>query len=269
MQATDILKGIKLFLLDMDGTIYHEETLIDGALQFFDKLNANGTKYAFMTNNSSKGKDAYLEKLQRLGIPADSNSIVSSVTVTVNHLKSNYKPGVKIYLVGTDSLKNELEDNGFEIVPADYRGADVAVCILGFDTELTYAKLQGLCYYVSRGYDYIATNCDIRCPVKDNKFIPDCGAMAQMVKAATDREPRFLGKPEPDIVFTASELFNIPVSEIMCVGDRLYTDIAVGINAGAKSALVLTGEARMEDLHDSRFIPTLTFSDIKEMANLL
>lgn len=269
MPPSDILKDINLFLLDMDGTIYHEETLIDGALEFFEKLNRRGKKYAFMTNNSSKGKDAYLGKLERLGIPADSDSIISSATVTINHLKTHYSPGIKLYLVGTNSLKKELEDIGYEIVPTDYREKDVVVCVLGFDTELTYAKLQGLCYYVSRGYDYIATNCDIKCPIKDNKFIPDCGSIAHMVKAATDRMPCFLGKPKPDIVYTASEIFSIPVKNIMCIGDRLYTDIAVGINAGAKSALVLTGEAKREDLIDTPFRPTVTFSSIKEMAKYL
>ena len=90
-----------------------------------------------------------------------------------------------------------------------------------------------------------------------------------MVELATERTPKFLGKPEPDIVYTASEIFNVPVSKIMCVGDRLYTDIAVGINAGAKSALVLTGEATETDVLTSPFKPTYIFSSIKEIAEIL
>jgi len=263
-----MLDDIELFLLDMDGTVYHENFLIPGASEFFSKVTRCGKKYAFMTNNSSKSKADYLRKLKNLNIDANSNQIVSSVTVTINYLKKNYPQDINIYLVGTKSLKSELSDAGFKVVPTEYREHDVDVCLLGFDTELTYAKLQGLCHYVSHGIDYIATNCDLRCPIKDNRFIPDCGAIAKMVELATERTPEFLGKPEPDIVYTASEIFNVPVSKIMCVGDRLYTDIAVGINAGAKTALVLTGEAAKTDVAASEFTPTYIFQSIKEIANL-
>ncbi len=264
-----MLKDIDLFLLDMDGTVYHENTLIPGASEFFSKANARGKKYAFMSNNSSKSKSDYISKLNQLKVEAESNQIISSVTVTLNYLKQHYPDNAKIYLVGTKSLKSELQNAGYNIVPTEYRGEDIEICILGFDTELTYDKLQGLCYHVSLGKDYIATNCDLRCPVKGNRFIPDCGAMAKMVELATERTPKFLGKPEPDIVYTASEIFNVPVSKIMCVGDRLYTDIAVGINAGAKSALVLTGEATETDVLTSPFKPTYIFSSIKEIAEIL
>ncbi|WP_290234351.1 HAD-IIA family hydrolase [Bacteroides acidifaciens] len=263
------LKDIELFLFDMDGTIYHENTLIPGTTEFFNKLNSTGQQYAFMSNNSSKGSDAYIKKLDSLGLVVTEKQIISSVTVSIAYLKNQYSSDAKIYLVGTESLKKQLIESGFNIVSDDYRGADVTVCMLGYDTELTYSKLSGACFHISNGADYIATNCDLRCPVKDNRFIPDCGAIAKMIECATGKLPHFLGKPEPEIVYSASKIFGVAVDRIMCVGDRLYTDIAVGINAGAQSALVLTGEAQLEDVKTSSFKPTYIFKSIKEMAEAI
>lgn len=265
----NLLKNTRLFLLDMDGTIYHENELIPGALEFFDAVRANGEKYAFMTNNSSKSAQAYIRKLKQLHIEAEESDIVSSVSATIHYLKQHYPQNVKIYLVGTKSFEDELSVNGYEIVPADYRNDDVGLCVLGFDTELNYQKLEGLCHYISNGIDYIATNCDLRCPVKGGKFIPDCGSMAKMIELTTGKTPKFIGKPEPDIVFMASRTFGIPVDEIMCIGDRLYTDIAVGINSGARSAVVLTGETKMEDIEHSDYKPDYIFDSIRDIAVIL
>lgn len=262
------LKSIRLFMLDMDGTIYNEDTLIPGASEFFDLLNEQGKEYVFMTNNSSKGKTSYVKKLNRLGIKATERNICSSVNATIMYL-NEHKLGAKLYLIGTESLKHELLEEGFEIVPVDYRGNDIDFVLLGFDTELNYEKVRGGSYYVSRGYPYIATNCDLKCPVLDNKFIPDCGAIAKMIELATDRMPLFLGKPERTMVDAVSKEWNMPIEKIACVGDRLYTDIAVGINAGAMSICVLTGEATKEEIADSQFKPDYVFDTIKELYQAL
>lgn len=255
-------------MLDMDGTIYNEDSLIPGALDFFRLLKEQGKQYVFMTNNSSKGKISYVEKLNRLGIEASERHIASSVNATVMYL-NEHKPGARIYLVGTESFKKELLDEGFDVVPLDYRGEDIDYVLLGFDTELNYEKIRGACYYVSRGYPYIGTNCDLKCPVLDNKFIPDCGAIARMIELATDRMPQFLGKPERTMVDAVSKEWNMPVENIACVGDRLYTDIAVGINAGATSICVLTGEATKEEIKKSEFKPDYCFDSIKELYEAL
>lgn len=257
-----------MFMLDMDGTIYNEDTLIPGALDFFRLLKEQGKQYVFMTNNSSNGKISYVEKLNRLGIEATERHIASSVNATVMYLRE-HKAGAKIYLIGTESFKKELLDEGLDVVPVDYRGEDIDYVLLGFDTELNYEKVRGACYYVSRGYPYIGTNCDLKCPVLDNKFIPDCGAIAKMIELATDRMPQFLGKPERTMVDAVSKEWNIPVNKIACVGDRLYTDIAVGINAGATSICVLTGEATMEEISQSEFKPDYCFDSIKELYEAL
>lgn len=258
------LKSIQLFMLDMDGTIYNEDTLIPGALEFFDLLNEQGKDYIFMTNNSSKGKASYVEKLNRLGIKATERNICSSVNATVMFLRQ-HQAHAKLYLVGTESLKQELQEEGFDVVPVDYRGEDIDYVVLGFDTELNYEKVRGASYYVSRGYSYVGTNCDLKCPVLDKKFIPDCGAIAKMIELATDRLPMFLGKPERTMVDAVSKEWATPINKIACVGDRLYTDIAIGINAGATSICVLTGEATKKEILTSEYKPDYVFESIKEL----
>lgn len=252
----------------MDGTIYNEDTLIPGASEFFNLLNEQGKDYVFMTNNSSKGKNSYVEKLIRLGIKATERNICSSVNATVIFL-NEHKPHAKLYLVGTASLKNELLEEGFDVVPVNYRGDDVDYVLLGFDTELNYEKVRGASYYVSRNYPYIGTNCDLKCPVLDNKFIPDCGAIAKMIELATGRLPLFLGKPERTMVDAVSKCWDVPIDKIACVGDRLYTDIAVGINAGATSICVLTGEASKEEIALSEYKPDYVFDSIRELYQAL
>ena len=262
------IEDIDLFLLDMDGTIYNEDVLIPGAKDFFSLLNKQGKKYVFMTNNSSKSKDQYLKKLHGFGIVASEKNISSSVNATIRYIEKHL-PKAKIYLVGTNALKKELENAGFDIVSKDYREKDVDYVLLGFDTELDYEKIRGACYYVSRGIKYIATNCDLKCPVLENKFIPDCGAIAKMIELATDRTPLFLGKPEKNMVEAVAEEWNVTIEKIACVGDRLYTDIAVGINSGATSICVLTGETTIEDIEHSEIKPDYCFRSIKELYEAL
>lgn len=258
------IRSIQLFMLDMDGTIYNEDILIPGALEFFNLLIEQGKNYAFMTNNSSKGKVSYVEKLNKLGIPATERHIASSVNATVMYLKER-KPNAKLYLIGTESFRQELLDEGFDVTAVDYRESDIDYVLLGFDTELNYEKIRGACYYVSRDYPYIATNCDLKCPVLDNRFIPDCGAIAKMIELATGRMPIFLGKPERTMIDAVSKEWEIPIEKIACVGDRLYTDIAVGINAGATSICVLTGETTKEDIASSEIKPDYCFESINDL----
>lgn len=255
-------------MLDMDGTIYNENTLIPGAMDFFHLLQERGVHYTFMTNNSSKSKYTYVEKLHKLGIDCTEKHIASSVNATVAYLKA-YKPNAKIYLVGTESLKHEMEVEGFSIVPRDYRKPDIDYVLVGFDTELTYEKLVGACWYISRDFPFLATNCDMRCPVLDNKFIPDCGAICDMITAATERKPYYLGKPDKYIVEAVMKDWNLKPDEVATVGDRLYTDIAVGINAGVDSICVLTGEATPEEIINSSIKPKYVFNSIKELYEAL
>lgn len=255
------LKNKKLFLFDMDGTIYEEETVFDGTTALLNQIEKIGGKYVFITNNSSKSVADYIKKVNRLGIKGDIDNFFTSAQATVLFLKKNYF-GKKIYCQGTKSLVQELIDAG--INTTEEVEDDVGVVLVGFDTELTSAKLRKTCELLQRDIPYIATNPDLRCPVNFG-FIPDCGAICGAIEAATDKKPIFIGKPEPTMVDIVREKFGYSAEETVVIGDRLYTDIATGLNAGTTAICVLTGEATKEDILNGDIKPTLTFDSVKDI----
>lgn len=260
-----LLKNKKLFLLDMDGTIYIEQTLIPGAKEFLDALLKQKKRYVFLTNNSSKGTEAYLKKLHALGITADESNIFTSGMATALYIIENNLPK-NLYVVGTNSFKKQLEEYGLNVV----ENIDSAkLVIVGFDTELTYEKLTDACELISRGTQYIATNPDLVCPIADGKFIPDCGAICNMIESATNKKPLFIGKPRKEMVEIVAKKEKIDLEDIVIIGDRLYTDVACGINAGITSAVVLTGETKKEHLKDTSFPPDFVFDSIDDLYKII
>ncbi len=260
----DKLKGIRLFLLDMDGTIYLDDDLFDGTIDFLNYVREIGGRYMFMTNNSSKSVDKYIEKLAKLGITATADDFLTSTNATIPMLKSaNYK---KVYAFGTQSFKEQLKDADIPIT--DVLEDDIDCLCMGFDTELTFQKLENACILLNRGIDYIATNPDWVCPTWYGS-VPDCGSISQILQTATGRLPRFIGKPQPEMVYLAMEKAGFDKSHTAVVGDRLYTDIACGVNAGISTIFVLSGEGTMEDVKKSETKPEFIFENIMELYNYL
>lgn len=255
----DKLKDKKLFLLDMDGTIYLDDNLFDGTLEFLSYIRQIGGRYMFLTNNSSKGVDKYIEKLARLGITADADDFLTSVNATIEYLKP--KAYHKIYVSGTKSFARQLHDAGLSVT--DTLEDDIDCLCMGNDTELTFQKLEDACILLGRGVDYIATNPDWVCPTWYG-YVPDCGSVCEMLYNATKRRPKFIGKPEPDMINLAVEKTGFDRSETIIFGDRLYTDIKSGLNAGVSTVFVLSGEATLDDLAKSEDKPEYVFKDIKE-----
>jgi HAD superfamily hydrolase (TIGR01450 family) len=251
----------KLFLFDMDGTIYEEETLFDGTKELLEMINEIGGRYVFITNNSSKSVDDYINKVMRLGISADRDNFFTSAQATALYLNKEFN-GKKIYCQGTKSLLKELSSCG--IVITENVDDDIDAVLVGFDTELTSDKLRNTCELLQRDIPFIATNPDLRCPVNFG-FIPDCGSICNMIKAATDKEPIYIGKPERKMIDIVRNKFGYSADETVVIGDRLYTDIASGLNAGVTSVCVLTGEATRKDIQDGDIKPTLTFESVKDI----
>ncbi len=250
------LHEINTFLLDMDGTIYLGDRLFDCTLPFLELLRRQNKRYFFLTNNSSRNKGAYLEKLTRLGVPVENDSVFTSGEATTIYLNAK-KPGARVYLCGTPSLEAEFTEANFILTD---REPDYAV--LGFDQTLTYEKLVKLCDFVRAGLPFIATHPDFNCPVEGG-FIPDIGAMLALVRASTGREPDYIvGKPNRGIIDALAQKYALSLSNMAMVGDRLYTDIAVGRNAGITSILVLSGESTREDLISSPVKPDYVFDDL-------
>ncbi len=258
------LTDIKLFLLDMDGTIYLGDRLFPSTLPFLDKLKEKGIEHLFLTNNSSKDKTAYLEKLKRLSIPQDDRHLMTSGDATISYLKEHY-PNETVFLVGTKALERAFQEAGINL--SDSKDCDLAV--VGFDTELTYAKLDGLYQAVKEGKGYLCTHPDLVCPTEDG-FIPDIGATIAYIRELTGRVPdRIIGKPERYLIDAAAKRFSVSIDEIAMVGDRLYTDMEMAIRVGATSVLVLSGETTKEDVAKSKTKPDYVLKDLSEITSAL
>ena len=255
------LRGKKLWLFDMDGTIYEEERVFEGTLELLQSIKDNSGRYVFITNNSSKSVVDYVNKVNQLGIPGDVENFFTSAQATILYLKENH-PGAKVYCQGTKSLVRELLDAGINVT---VETGPVDVVLVGFDTELTTEKVRKTCEILTtQKVAYIATNPDWVCPVSFG-FVPDCGSICGMIKNATGKWPTFIGKPEPTMVNIVREKFGIKPEETVVVGDRLYTDIATGLNAGITAVCVLTGEATVDEIEKGDNKPTLTFESVKEI----
>ena len=139
---------------------------------------------------------------------------------------------------------------------------------MGFDTELTFKKLEDACILLGRDIDYIATNPDWVCPTWYG-YVPDCGSVSEMLYNATKRRPTFIGKPEPTMAVLAMEKTGFKPQETAIIGDRLYTDIACGVNAGINSIFVLSGEGTMEDIEKTNITPDFIYDNIKELYSTL
>ncbi len=256
------LKNKKLFLLDMDGTIYLDNDLFDGTLDFLDYVKKIGGRYIFLTNNSSKSVDKYIEKLDKLGIKSTADDFLTSTDATVLYLKK--KSYSKIYAFGTASFKQQLKNSDLPIT--DKLEDDIDCLCMGFDTELSFQKLEDACILLGKGVDYIATNPDWVCPTWYG-YVPDCGSVSEMLYNATKRRPTFIGKPEPTMALLAMEKAGFKKDETALMGDRLYTDIACGVNAGISSIFVLSGEGTMDDVEKSDVKPDFIYKNIRELYN--
>ena len=254
------LKNKKLFLLDMDGTIYLDNDLFDGTLDFLDYVKSIGGRYIFLTNNSSKGVDKYIEKLEKLGIKSTAEDFLTSTDATILYLKQkDYK---KIYAFGTESFVKQLSDAGLNVTTEREEGID-CLC-LSNDTELTFKKLDDACILLGGDIDYVATNPDWVCPTWYG-YVPDCGSFAQIIQTATKKLPKFIGKPEPDMAYLAMKATGFSKEETVLFGDRLYTDIACGVNAGISTVFVLSGEGTMEDVEKSQQKPEFIYENIRKI----
>jgi 4-nitrophenyl phosphatase/NagD protein len=261
-RALAALSAVRGFLLDMDGTFYVGEQLVDGALEFIDRLGRQGREFLFLTNNSSKDAHQYAAKLARLGLPVPPEKVLTSGDATASYLHG-LNPGARVYVVGTPALEAEFQSRGFTLTDTepDY-------IVVGFDTTLTYAKLWQLCDLARAGVPYIATHPDINCPTETG-FMPDIGATIAYVRTATGREPDLvIGKPKRLIAEQAALRLGLPLESLCMVGDRLYTDIALGA-AGLPTVLVLSGETRPEDIPAAAHQPTYVFANLGALAEAL
>lgn len=265
MDRKEVLRNIKLFVLDMDGTFYLSNDIIEGSNEFLEEVKKSGREFLFFTNNSSKDKMQYIDKLANMDCHIGEKDIFTSGDVTIRYILEKL-PGKSVYLLGTPPLEKSFTDAGIRLTNNTDEVPDIVV--LAFDMTLTYEKLERACTYIRNGAIYLATHPDINCPVKDG-FIPDCGAMIACVNLSTGKTPKVLGKPNRETMEMILSYTGFKQDEVAFVGDRLYTDVATGVKNGAKGLLVLSGETKEEDIPLSDVQPDGVYKNIYEIGTLL
>ena len=258
MEQNALLRSMKLYLFDMDGTLYLGDRLYSFTTELLQTIRQKGGKYLFMTNNSSKSVEDYIKKLHKLGIESTREDFITSSQATAYYLHK-YHEGQTLYVCGTESLKAELRMEGFTVT----ENIDEVQCIvMGFDTELTFQKLHDVSYLLLTKPDlpYIATNPDLVCPTEFGS-VPDCGSVCIMIENATGKKPVVIGKPSPLMPQLAMERLGIPKEQTCVVGDRIYTDVKSGLNAGITGILVMSGETTPQILAESPDKPHLVLED--------
>lgn len=274
------LSKIRHLALDMDGTIYLGSNLFPYTVDFLNTMKALGIGYSFLTNNPTKSVEDYLSKLSGMGIHADAGNMYTTSLAAIDYLKSHYPEAKRLFFLGTPSMIRQFEQAGFEATADDPDDVPDAL-VVAFDMTLTYSRLCRATWWAAQGIPYIATNPDWVCPTDQRTILVDCGSLQRCIEAASGRKPDIvLGKPDPTMLDGIRERNGLEAGEIAMVGDRIYTDIAMGHNAGAITVLVLSGETTLETAlqvaeeardnpHPEFFPADFIVRDIRELGDLL
>jgi HAD superfamily hydrolase (TIGR01450 family) len=263
------LKKIKHVALDMDGTIYNGSTLFPYTPDFLDSLKQAGIGYSFLTNNPSKSTSDYLKHLEKMGIPAVREEMYTSALATIDYLKAHHPLVKRVFILGTPSMVAEFEANGFISTTDDANDVPDGL-IVGFDTTLAYPRLCRAAWWASQQLPYIATNPDWVCPTDQQVILVDCGSICACIEGATKRLPDLvIGKPDPRMLDGILHRYQLQPSEIAMVGDRLYTDVKMAINAKAFGVLVLSGEATLDDVASSDVKADVIADNVAKFGALL
>jgi len=253
--------NIKGIISDLDGTVYRGEKVIPGAPELFRRLREANVRVVFISNKPLESREAYAEKLTRMGIPTRPEEVVNSSLVMAHYL-AREMPGATVFVIGERPLLEELAAAG---VRFSEDPEQIKAVIASFDRTFDYRKLNIAFQALKRGARFLATNADASCPV-ENGEIPDAGAVIGALKGCTGRDVEVVvGKPSSLMLETALEMLNLPPGQCLIVGDRLETDILMGKRAGIATALVLTGVTTREALARSPIQPDYVLESICEL----
>lgn len=260
MNIEERLKCLKLVCLDMDGTIYKGKTLFPTTVPFLNFLKRHGIHYLFLSNNSSYSLSDYVDKLNKMGISASPAEFYISTDFTIDYLKSHHPEVKRIYALAVPTVQAEFRAAGFEI-----ESDNPQAVIVAFDRTLCYDRLCRAAYFISRDVPAFATHPDPFCPTDQQTFLPDCGAFVSCLEKATGKRIKVLGKPDPEMLKLAAARFGLTTAETMMIGDRLYTDVKLGLNAHAL-AVQVTDHA---EPGQSGVTPDLAVANLGELQNIL
>lgn len=254
-----LLQNIELYLMDMDGTVYVAGNKIEGAFETIDMLKAQGKRVCFLTNNSSRSTNEYIQKLHTMGVNIQKEDLISSIHATIYYI-NKYHKGERTLVIGCDSVVEEFIQNGINVVTTD-----PTIAVLTFDTTLNYSKITAFSNALYSGAKFVITHPDHVCPYSPYDLV-DVGAMVEMFTKATGTSPEVIcGKPSKIMADFVEEKFGYTKSQIAICGDRLYTDIKFGVDNGYTSILVFTGETTKEMAQQSDIKATVELDSFAEI----
>lgn len=266
-QNIDLLRPVKTFLLDLDGTLYLGDRLFDWTVGFLDVLRSCGLGRIFMTNNSSRNAAEYVAKLRRLGISdAEAAEVITSGQSAMLYL-AEHAELERIFVLGTNALVDEVRAAGRTALTDRPESADAL--LVGYDTTLTFERLSGAAIALEHGAKFLATHPDRGCP-DPRGMLPDCGALCACLESVTGRHvEETFGKPSSWMLQLALQRTGLSTPQMALVGDRLYTDIAMAAAGGMSSVLVLSGETQRSDVADAAIRPDLVFDHVGDLGRTI
>ncbi len=251
------------YIFDLDGTCYLGDALLPTVQETITRLRDIGKRTVFLSNNPTQTREAYAERLTRLGLPTPASDVINSSLVMVDFL-SKRMPGARLFVVGEASLERELAAAGFELAA---EAAGVAAVIASFDRGFNYHKLQVAFDAIRAGARFFATNADRFCPVPGGGQ-PDAAAMIAAIEASTGVSVEaVVGKPSRYMAEAILRLLDLPPERCLMIGDRLETDVLMGLNAGMVGALVLTGATDEAALASSPIRPTYVLRTLADLIS--
>lgn len=256
------LKGL---ILDMDGVIWRGDEAVGNLPTIFSEINRIGLDYVFATNNSTNTIVGYQEKLRSMGLEVEPERILTSGVATLLYLQENYPNNKNLFIIGSDSLKSSAKERGFNLVNLE-NNLRADFVLVGLDKNFNYAEIEFAANQIFDGAIFLATNTDSTFPTPHGP-IPGAGVMVAAVKTASGTEPIVIGKPSPNMYTQAIKTMHLEPDQVLCVGDRLSTDILGAQNGGFHSAFVLSGVNSMADLALWEPKPDIVAKDLETLIN--
>jgi len=252
------LKKYNGYLIDLDGTMYRGNEPINPAIDFVNRLAEKNIPYLFVTNNSSVKRETVADKLNRMGIQATRDQVVTTSMATANYIKG-MKENARCFVIGEEGLHAAMEEKGLTVTTDEH--CDFVV--VGIDRQVNYEKFALGCLAVSNGATFISTNSDVAIPT-ERGLLPGNGSLTSVITVSTGQSPVFVGKPEPVIMNEAMEILGLSKQETLMVGDNYATDIRAGMNAGIDTLMVFTGVTPFADLSKFEHPPTYYVNSLHE-----
>jgi 4-nitrophenyl phosphatase len=253
---------IRGLILDLDGVLWKDDVPINDTPAVFARIRALDLKFVFATNNATRNVDQYVERLTRFGVSPEPWQIVNSGMAVAHLLSQRFPGGGPVYLLGGDGVRTALEDKGFF-----HAEQDVLAVVSSMDRSINYAKLSKATLLIRSGVPFYGTNPDRTFPTPQG-LVPGAGAILAALETATDVKPILGGKPAPAMMNLAMERLGTSPDQTLAVGDRLETDVLGGMNAGCRTALVLSGVATLKDLENWSPQPDLVAEDLAQLMGL-